>query len=120
MYFKTKRIIEDFRRDQSSSTSYRFEAISVDDDYKVWIKYYDGDKLDNCSFDVKSICNGKFPHAYVYFQKGEEAIFSYEYEGSVIIDRKTENKVRKDVIDNFDEILSNINKQIDEMKNTPK
>lgn len=35
MYFKTKRIIEDFRRDQSSSTSYRFEAISVDDDYSM-------------------------------------------------------------------------------------
>ncbi|MBR3065571.1 MAG: hypothetical protein IKG90_08020 [Bacteroidales bacterium] len=116
--FENKRIVEDFRKDKTNSPSYRWKPLQLSEEYDIWLKYYAGDKLDNKIFNVKDLCKG-IQHAYVYFIKQDGESFSYEYDGDVIVDRKTENKIRTDIIDNLDKIEKDIKKQIVEMKNAP-
>ena len=116
--FENKRIVEDFRNDKTNSPSYRWKPIQLSNDYDIWLKYYAGDKLDNLLFNVKDWSNG-IQHAYVYFIKKDGESFSYEYNGDILVDRKTKNNIRTDIIDNLDGIEMNIKKQIEEMKNAP-
>ena len=116
--FENRRKVEDFRKDRISSRSYRWKPIQMSEEFDIWLKYYAGDKLDNCLFNVKEWCNGIQP-AYVYFiKKSSESLF-YEYNGDVLVDRKTKDNIRTDIINNLDDIEKDIKKQIDDMKNAP-
>lgn len=116
--FENRRKVEDFRKDRISSRSYRWKPIQMSEEFDIWLKYYAGDKLDNCLFNVKEWCNGIQP-AYVYFIKNSSESFSYEYNGDVLVDRKTKDNIRTDIINNLDDIEKDIKKQIDDMKNAP-
>lgn len=113
--FENRRTVEDFRKDRTSSHSYRWKPLQITEEFDIWLKYYAGDLLDNLVFNVKDWCN--IQPAYVYFIKQRGESFSYEYNGDVIVDRKTENNIRIDIIVNLDDIERDIKKQIDNMKN---
>ena len=118
--FQGRRIINDFRIDFINSTSYRWKALATESPYTVWLKYYSGDTPDSGEFDVKDLCQAiSIPSSLVYFQKkGSEAV-SYEYAGSVIVNRKKDGNIRIDIIVNIDDILHDIESFICEMENAP-
>ena len=120
--FKNKRIISDFRYDQNNSPSYIWKPIQISNDFDIWLKYYNGDKLDNCVFDVKDLLKLiGIPHAYVYFHDiKDDFYFSYEYGGRVRISRITKDDICYDTIENIDEIVKNIEQQIKEIKKAKK
>ena len=77
--------------------------------------------MDNETFNVKKLVDGKLQHAYVYFKKYEsEQYYSYEYDGDVNVIRQTKNNVRTDLISNIKGIEKDIKNQITEMENASK
>lgn len=118
--FHGRRIINDFRIDFINSPSYRWKALATGSPYAVWLKYYNGDTPDNGEFDVKDLCQAlSTPSSLVYFQKESGDAVSYEYDGNVIVNRKTNGNIRIDIIANLDDIIHNIESFICEMENAP-
>lgn len=112
--FTNKRIITDYRNNQANSPSYRWIQVYHDGHFVVMLKYYAGGNLDNQTFNVQHFPLS-FPKAYVFFQNINGEVVSYEYNGDVEIERKTENNVREDIIVNIDEIKRNIINYIHEV-----
>lgn len=103
--FGNRQVI-DLRINQKGTTCFKWKALSIEGNKDVFLKYYDGGKLDNCIYNAKDFFQ-PFPNPFVIIKEGDEYV-SYDYYGDVTIERTTKGNIRIDIIKNLKNIINDI------------
>jgi len=103
--FGNRQVI-DLRKNQKGTTCFKWKALSIEGNKDVFLKYYDGGKLDNCIYNAKGLFQ-VFPNPFVIIKEGNEYA-SYDYCGDVMVERRTKENVRTDIIINLEDIINDI------------
>lgn len=112
----SNRYLVDLRDSQNNSPSFKWKSLSIGKNGSVFLKYYGGDKLDNCTYNARGLLLSS-PKPFVIIKEGDSHI-SYEYDGDVFVNRITEGRNRIDIITNLDEIINDIQEFINQ-ENAP-
>jgi len=83
-----------------------WRPLSLECNQDVFLKYYNGDKLDNCIYNARGLFQ-VFPNPFVIIKEGNEYA-SYDYCGDVMVERRTKDNIRTDIIINLEDIINDI------------
>lgn len=109
--FELIKTIEDIRFDLQNSTAFSNERITETCNLgkDIWIKYYHCGTLDNCMIKIDgSEGLGGIPTIMIYVENENKTYNVYRYNGSLIINRSTIEKIRHENLTNLNEIVDDI------------